>query len=124
MKSKETLFEVLDWSLFSFGGVVAAFLLPSSVVITLWLQKPIPVGLLNVLQPLPIAKLYLLVLLGGSAWHAMHRVRFVLYGLGLAEYRRPVAVVTTSVLGLIIIWILLTLFAPELEGLLSFFPFR
>ena len=112
MKSKQALFEALDWALFSFGGIVTAFLLPSSIVLTLFLLKPVPTGLLNILPPIPVAKLYLFLLLGSAAWHALHRIRFILFGLGLSEYRRGVTALTTLMLSLVLIATLITLFLP------------
>ena len=51
-------------------------------------------------------KLYLFLLLVGAAWHAMHRIRFVLYGFGLSRYRRGVTAATMVALALIIVFAL------------------
>ena len=73
-------------------------------MVTLLLQQPIPRGLLATLPIL--LKLYLFLLLVGAAWHAMHRIRFVLYGFGLSRYRRGVTVATMVALALIIVFAL------------------
>jgi len=71
-------------------------------VVTLLLQQPIPRGPLAALPAL--VKLYLFLLLVGAAWHAMHRIRFILYGFGLSRYRRGVTAATMVVLALIILF--------------------
>ena len=73
-------------------------------MVTLLLQQPIPRGLLATLPIL--LKLYLFLLLVGAAWHAMHRIRFVLYGFGLSRYRRGVTAATMVALALIIVFAL------------------
>ena len=103
-KSKQTLFEAIDWGIFSIGGIIAAFLLPANIVVTLLLQQPIPNGPLATLPVL--SKLYLFLLLVGAAWHAMHRIRFVLYGFGLSHYRRGVTAASMVALALIIVFAL------------------
>ena len=102
MKSKQSLFEAIDWGIFSIGGILAAFLLPASVVVTLLLQQPIPRGFLATFPAL--TKLYLFIIIAGAAWHAMHRIRFILYGFGLSRYRRIVTVATVVVLALIVLF--------------------
>ena len=104
LKSKQALFEALDWGIFSIGGIIAAFLLPATIVVTLLIQQPIPKGPLANIPAL--SKLYLFLFLVGAAWHAMHRIRFVLYGLGLSRYRRGVTVATMVALALIIVFAL------------------
>ncbi len=101
---------MLDWALFSFGGVLTSFLLPATIVITLILQRPLPGGLLNSFPVLPLANLYLFVFLGAAAWHAMHRIRFILFGFGLSHYRRGVTALTTVSLALILVWAFWTIF--------------
>ena len=46
------------------------------------------------------------LLLVGAAWHAMHRIRFVLYGFGLSHYRRGVTAASMVALALIIVFAL------------------
>ncbi len=110
MLTKQALFEALDWALFSVGGILTSFLLPATIVITLILQRPLPDGLLNSFPSLPLANLYLFVLLGVAAWHAMHRIRFIILGFGLSSYRRGVTVLTTLALALILVWAFRTIF--------------
>ena len=100
MKSKQTLFEALDWGIFSIGGIIAAFLLPANIVVTLLLQQPIPNGPLATLPVL--SKLYLF--LNIVQWPADGR--FVLYGLGLSRYRRGVTAASMVALALIIVFAL------------------
>jgi fumarate reductase subunit D len=96
MKSKQALFESLDWALFSYGIIVSAFLLPATILVTLILQQPLPNGPLSAFPVIPLTRVYLFLLLGGAAWHAVHRIRFVLFGLGLSRHRRSVTAVTTA----------------------------
>jgi len=103
VKSKEALFESLDWALFSYGIIVSAFLLPATIVVTLILQQPIPNGPLAAFPVIPLARIYLFLLLGGAAWHAIHRIRFILFGFGLSRYRRSVTVATAVGLALVLI---------------------
>lgn len=110
MLPKQTLFEVLDWVLFSFGGILTSFLLPGTIVITLILQRPLPDGLLDSFPVLPLGNVYLFVLLGAASWHAMHRIRFILFGFGLSHYRRSVTALTTVALALILVWAFETIF--------------
>ncbi len=44
------------------------------------------------------------LLLGGAAWQSMHRIRFVLFGLGLSSYRKSVTGMTTAALAIILIF--------------------
>jgi fumarate reductase subunit D len=77
--------EPIWWSLFSAGGVVAAFFMPITIVIT-----GIAVGggwiTANELLKLavhPLARLYLFVLISFPLFHWAHRFRFVAVDLGL-----------------------------------------
>ena len=101
MKSKQALFEALDWGIFSVGGIITAFLLPATIVITLFLQQPVPRGALASFSTIPLAKLYLFIFLVGSTWHAMHRVRFILFGFGLSRHRKAVTTFVIIVLALV-----------------------
>lgn len=73
-------------------------------MVTLLLQQPIPKGPLATLPAL--SKVYLFILLVGVAWHAMHRIRFVLFGFGLSRYRRGVTAASMVALALIIVFAL------------------
>lgn len=84
------------WSLFSVGGVVAAFLVP----VHLFLHGlAIPLGWVSVtharllaLVGQPLIKVYLFVLIALPLYHCFHRLRFVLEDLGLHRFRAPIAV--------------------------------
>ena len=84
------------WSLFSVGGVVAAFLVPVHIILH---GIAIPLGLVPVspermatLVAHPLVKLYLFVLIALPLYHWAHRFRFILEDLGLHGFRRPLAV--------------------------------
>jgi len=108
---KQALFEAVDWALFSFGGILTAFLLPSTILVTLILHQPVPGGPISSFWIIPVAKLYLFFLLGGASWHALHRIRFILFGFGLSRYRRGVTAVTTGALALMIASVYLVVFS-------------
>jgi fumarate reductase subunit D len=83
-KSVRRPIEPFLWTLFSAGGVVAAFLIP--VHLFLW-GLAFPLGWLNapgypsVLELLrhPLARLYLFVLCSLGLFHWAHRFRYTLY---------------------------------------------
>jgi len=85
--------EAAPWSLFSAGGVVAAFLMPVTILLTSivvaagWLSQE---AMLNLLHH-PLTRLYLFVVIAFSLFHAMHRLRFVLADLGLKPMSGMVA---------------------------------
>jgi fumarate reductase subunit D len=88
--------EPLWWSLFSAGGVVAAFLVPVHLFL---FGLAIPRGWVSVcharllaLVGHPVVKLYLFVLIALPLYHWAHRFRFVLEDLGLHGLRMPLAV--------------------------------
>jgi succinate dehydrogenase subunit D len=72
------------WTLFSAGGVVAAFLIPVHVFLFAlafplgWLPAPSQ-GHLLALARLPLARIYLFVLCSLPLFHWAHRFRFTLY---------------------------------------------
>ena len=72
------------WTLFSAGGVVAAFLLPVHIFLFAlafplgWLPAP-PYENLAALVAHPLVKLYLFVLCSLPLFHWAHRFRFTLY---------------------------------------------
>ena len=84
------------WSLFSAGGVVAAFLVPvhlflHGIAIPLgWV--PVSPARMAALAHHPIIKLYLFVLIALPLYHWAHRFRFILEDLGLHGYRMPLAI--------------------------------
>jgi fumarate reductase subunit D len=82
--------EPIWWSLFSAGGVVAAFLIPIHIILTgiAWPLGLLPVEALEFsrVQALishPIARLYCFVLISLPLFHWAHRFRFTLMDLGL-----------------------------------------
>ena len=102
------------WSLFSAGGVVAAFLVP----VHLFLHGlAIPLGWVSVsharllaLVGQPLVKMYLFVLIALPLYHWAHRFRFVLEDLGLHGFRMPLAVLCygSAILGTVAtLWVLI-----------------
>lgn len=80
-KSNEPLF----WSLFSAGGVVAAFFIPVTLILT---GVAVPAGWIKEddLLPLvrhPLTRVYLFVLISLPLFHWAHRFRYVAADLGL-----------------------------------------
>ena len=76
--------EPVWWSLFSAGGVVAAFLMPVTILLTAIL---IPAGWMSAEQlsellEHPLSRLYLFVLISLPMFHWAHRFRFVMVDLG------------------------------------------
>lgn len=76
--------EPLLWTLFSAGGVVAAFLMPVHLFLT---GLAIPLGLLkspdyetiHSLVRMPLTRVYLFVLCSLPLFHWAHRFRYTLY---------------------------------------------
>jgi fumarate reductase subunit D len=102
------------WSLFSAGGVVAAFLVP----VHLFLHSlAIPLGWVSVsharllaLVGQPLVKMYLFVLIALPLYHWAHRFRFILEDLGLHGFRMPLAVLCygSAILGTVAtLWVLI-----------------
>jgi len=82
--------EPIWWSLFSAGGVVAAFLIPIHIILTgiAWPLGLLPAEALDysrvqALMSHPIARLYCFVLISLPLFHWAHRFRFTLMDLGL-----------------------------------------
>lgn len=80
-KSKEPLF----WSLFAGGGMVAAMILPITIVITGFLVPMKAVGEQQLYDKLthPIGKLVLLGVIFLSLFHAAHRLKHTVHDLGI-----------------------------------------
>ena len=79
--------EPIWWSLFSAGGVVAAFFLPVTILIT---GIVVPAGWLEPedLRELvghPLTRLYLFVLISLPLFHWAHRFRYVAVDFGLKK---------------------------------------
>jgi len=82
--------EPIWWSLFSAGGVVAAFFLPVTILIT---GIVVPAGWLKAeeLRELvghPLTRLYLFVLISLPMFHWAHRFRYVAVDLGFKRISR------------------------------------
>ena len=82
--------EPIWWALFSAGGVVAAFFIPVTIILT---GIAIPVGLIDVGQfneliRHPLARVYLFVLISLPLFHWAHRFRYALVDLGLTGLDR------------------------------------
>jgi fumarate reductase subunit D len=107
--SRHQAFEAIDWLLFAAGGTLSAFLLPAHILVTVVLaplgfSQAVPPGLLGVHTLIPpiLVRVYLFIVLGGAAWHAMHRIRFMLMGLGMAHHRSLLAGLVILVLTVIL----------------------
>jgi fumarate reductase subunit D len=104
--------EPIFWSLFSAGGVVAAFFLPITIVITGIL---VPAGWLSAEQlrelvSHPLTRLYLFVLISLPMFHWAHRFRYAAVDLGFKKHANllPVACYGTAALATVVAaWFLL-----------------
>lgn len=92
--------EPIWWSLFSAGGVVAAFLVPIHIILTGiagplgWLPAgALDYGKLAGLVSHPIARLYCFILISLPLFHWAHRFRFTLVDLGVRGVDMLLAVV-------------------------------
>ena len=95
--------EPIWWSLFSAGGVVAAFFLPVTILIT---GIVVPAGWLEaeelrVLVGHPLTRLYLFVLISLPLFHWAHRFRYVAVDFGLKKLSGvlPIVCYGTAILG-------------------------
>lgn len=92
--------EPIWWSLFSAGGVVAAFLVPIHILLTGiagplgWLPGgALEYGTLADLISHPIARFYCFILISLPLFHWAHRFRFTLVDLGVRGVDTLLAVV-------------------------------
>ena len=92
--------EPIWWSLFSAGGVVAAFLIPIHIVLTGlagplgWVSaEAFDHARMQALLSHPITRLYCFVLISLAFFHAAHRIRFTLVDLGIRGVDMLLAVV-------------------------------
>ncbi len=86
------------WTLFSVGGVVAAFLIPVHLVLfglafpLGWLELP-SYEKMHLLVRLPLVRVYLFVLCSLSLFHWAHRFRYTLYdGLQIKHLNEVITV--------------------------------
>jgi fumarate reductase subunit D len=108
-KSNEPVF----WSLFSAGGVVAAFLIPITLVVT---GIAVPAGWVSAegLRELvghPLSRVYLLVLISLPMFHWAHRFRYVAVDLGFKRFSSILPIVcygTAIVVTLLALFYLVT----------------
>ena len=85
------------WGLFSLGGFVVAILLPIFIVMNSLAYAFAFVsadtityrGMLTWIAS-PITKLFLVVVVGGSLFHAMHRIKYILYDFGAARHKNVI----------------------------------
>jgi fumarate reductase subunit D len=106
-KSNESIW----WSLFSAGGVVAAFLIPITMILTGiavpsgWLSEQ---GLFSLVHH-PLARIYLFLIICLPLFHGAHRLLFTLVHLGLKGMRSLLAVLLygTAIVGTLLAALLL-----------------
>lgn len=89
-EEREAVLEPMVWGLFSLGGFITAFLLPVTIF---FLSLAVPFGLWPADRIAydafaarfadPLVRLFFLVLIGGSLFHGMHRLRHLLLDAGL-----------------------------------------
>jgi fumarate reductase subunit D len=99
------------WTLFGAGGMVAALLMPVTILLTSigvaagWITEE---RLWNLLGH-PLTKIYLLVLISLPLFHWAHRFRFTLVDLGLKSARSAIAVLCygSAVVGTLVTLVLL-----------------
>lgn len=96
----EVVLEPFLWGLFSLGGFLTAFLLPITIVLLvfavplgLWPASRVDYDWFNARFVDPIFRLFLLLLIAGSLFHGMHRLKFMLLDLGLKKGERLADVV-------------------------------
>ncbi len=101
--------EPIWWSLFSAGGVVAAFFFPITILIT---SIVVPAGWLKAedlheLVVHPLTRLYLFVLISLPMFHWAHRFRYVAVDLG---FKRISSILPTVCYGTALVVTLLALY--------------
>ena len=101
--------EPIWWSLFSSGGVVAAFFLPVTILIT---SIVVPAGWLEArhlhgLVGHPLTRIYLFVLISLPMFHWAHRFRYVAVDLG---FKRISSILPVACYGTAIVVTLLALY--------------
>ncbi len=87
---REVFFEPFLWGLFSAGGFITAFLLPVTILflsfsVTLGLWPPDRLAYDAFAERFgdPLVRLFFLVLIGGSLFHGMHRLKHTLVDIGV-----------------------------------------
>jgi len=93
MSYKQDKTEPFWWGLFSAGGVVAAMLIP---VLIFFVGLAEPLGLIDAEASMrellghPLAKVFFFVVVVLPLYHAAHRIRFLLYELGVRKLILPI----------------------------------
>ena len=87
-KSNKPLF----WGLFAAGGTLSAFVMPALVIVTLMagyglIPDALAYDRMHAFAGSWLGKLAFFALISLSLWHAAHRMRTALYGLGLRADR-------------------------------------
>jgi fumarate reductase subunit D len=103
--------EPIWWTLFGAGGMVAALLMPVTVLLTSlgvalgWLTE----DRLRALLANPLVRLYLFVLIALPLFHWAHRFRFTLVDLGLKSLHGVLAVLCygSAIIGTVLAAVLL-----------------
>jgi len=97
------------WSLFSAGGVVAAFFMPVTILLTVIIVPAgwLPAEDLRQLAGHPLTRLYLFVLISLPMFHWAHRFRYVAVDLG---FKRISSILPIVCYGTALVVTLLALF--------------
>ena len=88
----------LLWGAFSAGGFVAAFLLPSFIILNSILFHPSgiissdPISYENAIIRFnnPLFKMYLIVLFSTTLIHGLYRFKAFLFEVGFSPYKKPI----------------------------------
>ncbi len=87
---EESRFTPAMWGLFSLGGFVVAFLLPVLLVLNglayplgLWQSDRVSYRGFSAVAGTPLGRLFFLVIIAGSLFHALHRLKYVLVDFGI-----------------------------------------
>jgi fumarate reductase subunit D len=103
--------EPLVWAPFFAGAGIAALLMPVTLVITILASVgSIDESKLGSLLESPWVRLFLLVLISLSLFHATHRIRFILVDLGLKPAAQVIGYLCygTAIVGtLLALWLVL-----------------
>ncbi|HLB66918.1 MAG TPA: fumarate reductase subunit FrdD [Thermoplasmata archaeon] len=84
----------MTWGLFSLGGFIVALLLPVFIVMN-GLAYSFGFASFDTVDydatltwiGNPLAKIFIVVLVGGSLFHAMHRIKYILYDFGAHRHK-------------------------------------
>jgi fumarate reductase subunit D len=79
------------WALFGAGGMVAALLVPITIIVTGFYVPNRATALYSILHN-PLARLYLFLVISLPLFHWAHRFRYTLVDLGVQTARMQIAV--------------------------------